>query len=207
MDSIKGFSKREIEQLAAMAEGAKENGMNLSDVFERFAAEHKRAKGSVRNFYYEFVRMCAEDEVLRAKYFKHLPTVSRAEMFDDDQARFLIRKILIGKQNNKSVRRTILELANGDEKLALRYQNKYRNLRKNKGFMIESVAKDLGAEEQAFLLLDGKKIPPFTVRQLKASINALVEKIALGYRTENQNLKQQVQLLQQENEILKRMLP
>ena len=151
--------------------------------------------------------MCDRDEVLRARYFKNPPKVGRAELFDDDQARFLIRKILVGKQNNKSVRRTILELANGDEKLALRYQNKYRNLRKNDGFLIESVAKDLGAEEQAFLLLDGNKIPSFTVRQLKSSINALIEKIALGYREENQNLKQRVQLLQQENEILKRMLP
>ena len=45
MDSIKGFSQREIAQLAAMAEGAKQNGMNLSDVFEKFATEHERSKG------------------------------------------------------------------------------------------------------------------------------------------------------------------
>ena len=51
-----------------MAERAEEENGSLSDVFGKFAEKSGRAKGSVRNFYYELARDCAADESICKKY-------------------------------------------------------------------------------------------------------------------------------------------
>ena len=52
---MKGFSSDEIKRLIYLADKNKREGKSLSEVFSRFAAESGRAKGSVRNFYYNLL--------------------------------------------------------------------------------------------------------------------------------------------------------
>lgn len=206
MQTIKGYSEEEVRALAGMAESARENNVKLSAVFEAFARDYGRAKGSVRNFYYDFIRMCSSDEQLSSAYFSKLPKVSRIRSFDEAEARFLVRRILIGKKVNKSVRRTIIELSGGDEKLMLRYQNKYRNIVKSNRALIDEIAAELGMQEESIISGKSKKVPDITLKQLKSSINALVENIARSAKKENVELKERNRALEAENAALREVL-
>ncbi|MBQ9481894.1 MAG: hypothetical protein IJU84_07005 [Clostridia bacterium] len=191
MKKFHGFTDDEIRALALLAETARKNNGKLSDVFAEFARKTGRAKGSVRNFYYEFLRACGEDESLAKEYFSSAPKVNRARAFDEEETNKLLLAVREGRRENKSVRRSIIELAGGDEKLTLRYQNKYRSLAKSKAGEGESAEKFL---------------PVSAVRRVKAEINALVERIALSVRDENDRLKKKADLLEQENAMLKGIL-
>ncbi|MBR2969331.1 MAG: hypothetical protein IKC36_05760 [Clostridia bacterium] len=206
MNTIKGFTKEEVRVLAERAQAAKENNQKLSAVFEGFAKDYGRAKGSVRNFYYDFIKMCARDEALSSAFFKTPPSANKIRSFDEGETRFLVRKILIGKKLNKSVRRTIIELSGGDEKLMLRYQNKYRNVVKNQRGLIREIADELGMEEDALVSGRNQKVPDITLKQLKTSINSLVEGIARAAREEKQALSERNRILEAENAVLREVL-
>ena len=204
--TIRGFSKEEITDLAEAGEKAKRENGNLTDVFEEFGKKHGRAKGSVRNFYYEFVRMCNADPILAQRFFSAPPKVSRAESFDDEQTKSLVKEILTGRMQNKSVRRTIIELSGGDEKLMLRYQNKYRNILKNTPALVAETAEEMGAKIEEKSGAVSIKVPDISLKRLKAGINALVESVAKSVREENRLLKRRAEILEQENAMLKAIL-
>lgn len=205
MDKIKGFTRSEVLELAAEAEKAKNGNGRLSDVFDAFAKKHNRARGSVRNFYYEFMRMCDQSPSLSEKYFVSRPPVNRARAFSEDEEKMLVEKILAGRRDNKSVRRTIIELAGGDEKLTLRYQNKYRNILKNDRELISRTAEDLGLQDEE-LRRACSRVDENSMRKLKAGINALVENIARSVREECKELKRRNALLENENRMLRTVL-
>ena len=48
-------------------------------------------------------------------------------LFSREEIDVLLENVLVGKANGKSVRAVILDMAGGDEKRALRLQNKYRS--------------------------------------------------------------------------------
>lgn len=206
MYKFKGFTEDEIVELATMCEGARNRGENLSSVFIDFAKKWGRAKGSVRNFYYDLVKECNLDAEFCNRFFGNMPRVNKPLSFSNEETAELVRKIIIGKKLNKSVRKTIFELANGDERLALRYQNKYRNVCKRSPALVGSIAKELGAEEEYLINGKNKKVPEFTLKQLKISINSFVEKIALEVRRENEALKQRIKLVEAERDALRALL-
>lgn len=124
------WSLNNIRRLFSLAKAAEESGDSLSKVFTRLASELDCSVGSVRNYYYS-----------QAKLFKMIPSlatemgieqaITRARpfvTFDPEEAETILVNALINKANGKSVRATITEMAGGDKKLALRYQNKYRSL-------------------------------------------------------------------------------
>ena len=206
MNKFKGFSEGEVKELALAVEDALAVNAKLSTVFEAFAHKYGRAKGSVRNFYYEFVKEC-EGNVARAnKYFKSLPHVNKPVGFSGDEEAWLVRKILIGKKLNKSVRSTISSLAGGDERLALRYQNKYRNVLKNNVALVKKTAEELGVEESEIIACKNKKVAEITLKQLKVSINSFVEKIADDVKKENEGLKSRLLKAESENRLLRALL-
>lgn len=131
---MKGLRSEQTEKLLAYAEKAISENTSLTAVFEKFAAETGRAKGGVRNLYYGLIKSAEKDETLIKKY----PALSRLKAhkgkeFTQSEEEELFRLITLGVKKGKSARRTIRELSGGDEKIALRYQNKYRNMLKKKG--------------------------------------------------------------------------
>ena len=204
--TIRGFSEEEITALAAAVEKAKRENGNLTDVFDKFGKERGRAKGSVRNFYYEFVRMCNADPILAQRFFSAPPKVNRVESFGDEETKSLVKEILTGKMQNKSVRRTIIELSGGDEKLMLRYQNKYRNVLKNTPALVTETAEEMGANAGGKRGTISIKVPDISLKRLKAGINALVENVARSVREENDSLRRRTEVLEQENAMLKAVL-
>lgn len=131
---MKKLSNEQINELLTSADGAVRESRSLSAVFKRFAEENDRAKGGIRNLYYKLVKESKTDKELLTLYpvLKGLKAEkSRAFMKEEEDEIF--EKIREGVAGGKSARRVIKELAGGDEKLALRYQNKYRNMLKERG--------------------------------------------------------------------------
>ncbi len=145
MEKIYGYKERDI---VGLAEFLKSRGSeSLTKVFESYALKYGKAKGTVRNLYYALAKLSKEDQRFCQEYLGGQPiSVSPIIEFDDGEERSLIKKIISAKCDGKSVRRAINDLAEGDSKRALRYQNKYRNAIKNKPTLINEIVDELESE-------------------------------------------------------------
>lgn len=80
--------------------------------------------------YYDLVRK-SRNEAFSAKYLNgEVLTAQEVRAFGAEEERTLVKTILLGKRDGRSARSVIFDLAAGDAKLALRFQNKYRNVLK-----------------------------------------------------------------------------
>ena len=186
-------SKKSVEYIWA----GKQAGKTLTYLFETYGAQHGRAKGSVRNYYYALMKNPKQDDrVVKLLDGKQL-SVERIREFTDEETDETLRSILAEKSKGISVRRAISNLAGGDDKLMLRLQNKYRNILKKQPERIEAIAAELG-------LGTGAAEKSFLQRRLENEINALYDKLALSLKEENARLSSENIKLRRENEALKR---
>ena len=200
------WSLNNIRRLFSLAKAAEESGDSLSKVFTLLASELNCSVGSVRNYYYS-----------QAKLFKMMPALA-AEMgieqaitrarpfvtFDPEEAEAILVNALINKAKGKSVRATITEMAGGDKKIALRYQNKYRNMLKKQPERIEETAKNMGLENVVVQKNGQGRGKDFLERRLEKEINELYDRLALSLKNENERLKETLRQLNEENELLRR---
>ena len=206
MEKIYGYKS---EDVIALAQYLKLNkGRSLSSVFESFAALQGKAKGTVRNLYYALAKKSVMDKEFCKRYFNGVPLkVSRGESFNQDEEKELIKNVLVGSREGRSVRSTIIELARGDAKLALRYQNKFRNAVKNKPELIKDIIKQVGKDGQV-LNFNFTDKPIFSVvnenqvKRLKSEIDNLICKISAPLKRENERLKARIITLENENKRL-----
>ncbi|MBR1891585.1 MAG: hypothetical protein IJ811_03715 [Clostridia bacterium] len=185
---MKPITIQQTRELIESAQKAKETGIGLTKVFAEFAEKTGRAKGSVRNYYYQLCKRARDNKSVLQVY----PTLADANVkknqpFSTEQERRLVDEISEGVRLGKSVRRVVFELARGDHTLALRYQNKYRNVI---------------SKRKAALYADRTE----ELKQLSTEINGLVERIGESLRRENFMLKRRVEQLLRENTALKSAL-
>ena len=200
---MKSFKSKEINELILYCKNSKESGGSLTEVFNNTAKKYDKASGSVRNFYYKLVKnkenFYTETEIPPSLKPAFIKEFSRAESKD------IITKILIDKTNGKSVRQSVYELALGNDKLALRYQNKYRNALKNDERLINEVVVEVTKKY-------GKCYNPLSaktdenLKKIEAEINALLLKIFNSSEKEIQFLKSKVNALTEENAYLKNQI-
>ncbi len=204
MDKIYGYKMQDVTLLAEYLKN-RGNG-SLTSIFADYGQKYGKAKGTVRNLYYALAKKSVEDQAFCQKYLQGKPlAVSKIVEFDAREEKQLIKKILQDKSEGKSVRSSIMQMANGDGKIALRYQNKYRNAVKNKPSLIDEAIKELREEgcDLSLLTLDKVAVDgqenERQISQLKREIDGLVNKIAIKIRKENQALKERVCALEKEN--------
>lgn len=145
MAKINGYSREEAESFVKYICQGKGQGKTLTRIFEEYAAATHRAKGSVRNYYYALLKSTDNAEVREILKGTSL----RAEdvrPFTDEETDKILREILRQKSRGVSVRRAVLNLADGDDKLMLRYQNKYRNVMSKQPERIERLMKECGLD-------------------------------------------------------------
>jgi len=133
---IDGWKKDEVEYLLNIAKSEKP----LLACFKEVADALNRKEGSVRNFYYQFLKKHSGEynDILEG-----VRAVTMPEKFVEREAKELIAKVLAGQAKGLSVRRILMQMSDGDIKLFIRLQNKYRNsLQKNKN-LVSEVMKDL----------------------------------------------------------------
>ena len=124
MEKLYGYKTSDVIALAEFIR--KRENQSLSLIFEKFGEKYGKAKGTVRNLYYALAKKSNEDQAFCAKYLNGKPIlVSKIIGFDGVEEKELIEKIVLEKSKGRSVRSIIMSLADGDAKIALRYQNKY----------------------------------------------------------------------------------
>lgn len=190
MEKINGYTAEEAGNLVKYVCEGKQKGKTLTRIFEEYARKTGRAKGSVRNYYYALLRSTGNKEVkklLRGTDLKAEPV----RAFTDEETDMILRRILTEKSKGISVRRAVLELAGGDDKLMLRYQNKYRNVLAKQPERIQSIKRECGIPED-----EGK-------RQIEREIDGLYDRLASSLREENARLKGEIESLKGENARLK----
>ena len=197
MDKINGYSEQEARALIDFIAEGKKRGEALSALFASYGKKCGRAAGSVRNYYYQFLK--CEDarakEMLRGKRLR----AEKIRAFSDEERNEMLKKILSERSKGYSVRRAIANVCAGNEKQMLRYQNKYRNLVKKQPELIERTAKEMGLPSA----MPARKTD-FLQKRLEREINDLYDRLAVALREENDRLKKAVERLTEENEILRR---
>ena len=191
MAKINGYSREEAESFVKYICQGKGQGKTLTRIFEEYAAATHRAKGSVRNYYYALLKSTDNAEVREILKGTSL----RAEdvrPFTDEETDKILRGILRQKSKGVSVRRAVLNLADGDDKLMLRYQNKYRNVMSKQPERIERLMKECGLDSS-----DGGR------QALEDKINSLYDRLNSSLKDEVKRLTALVKKLTDENSLLK----
>lgn len=193
---MRGFSQQEREMLADMARKSKQDGFSLTKVFDEYAKKTKRASGSVRNFYYLMLKQ-------GAKEVDNL-SANKVKSFDKCETVKIVSEILKRTAGGKSVRRVIEEMAE-NPKHALRLQNKYRNVVKNQREFVQEVMAGLErngiAYKNPYQKRQAKK--GYAYHRLQREINGLFERVAQKEKIINEQLKEKIKTLEEENERLK----
>ncbi len=215
MDKVYGFKEKDIIDLAIYLKG-RENS-SLSNIFEEYARVSGKAKGTVRNVYYALAKVSANDKDFRDKYLEGQPiSVSKINGFTQDEEKKLAKDVLRAKLQGKSVRKAIMELAGGDVKTALRYQNKFRNMIKKNQETFKEIARELNVEPEMQMTktLDifpekGQKsaLLEHLISCLRGEIDGLMDRMAEKLSRENKFLKIRIAYLESQLFKLRRKLP
>ena len=202
MEKMYGFKEKDVLSFIEYINNNK--GLPLSQIFSEYALINGKAKGTIRNLYYALAKQSAVDSEFCNKYLNGKPlSVGQIIQFDAKQEKELIKSILLARQKGRSVRSEIMLLANSDAKLALRYQNKYRNAIKNKPELINQIVLEINKENNANTDIVGAPIKSIVSKEqfekLKNQIDSLVLRISSSLRKENACLKERIKILEGEN--------
>ncbi len=196
MNKINGYTEEEAKSLVDYITRGRESGQTLSKLFSGYAEKTGRAKGSVRNYYYALLRSTGDKRVknmLRGTGLK----AEKIVQFSEEETDRILKEILTQKQRGISVRRAVLNLAAGDDKLMLRYQNKYRNVLNKQPERIQRLMRECGIISSS---------PDEGQKRLEAEINGLYDRLALALKDENKRLTALIKKLTDENALLKLQL-
>ena len=168
MNKINGYTQEEATGLIEYIYQGKNAGKTLSYLFETYGKEHSRAKGSVRNYYYAFLKKRDDSRVSEILDGKDL-RAGTIKPFTEEETDEMLRRVLTEKSKGVSVRKAIMSVSQGDERLMLRMQNKYRNLLKKQPERVAKAAKEAGIPEEK----------TFLQRKLEREIDALYSRLAI----------------------------
>ncbi len=192
MNKINGYTEEEARNLVSYITAGKRDGKTLSGLFASFAQKTGRAKGSVRNYYYALLRSTGDKrvrDILRGTQLK----AEKIMPFSEEETDKILKEILISKSKGISVRKAVLNLAGGDDKLMLRYQNKYRNVVSKQPERIERLMRECGIKGGT----DEAR------RRIEDEINVLYDRLAASLKEENKRLTTLLKRLTDENALLR----
>lgn len=191
MEKINGYTKEEAQSLVKFVCEGKGQGKTLTRIFEEYAKNSGRAKGSVRNYYYALLKSTDNAEVREILKDTRLKAED-IRPFTDEETDKILKAILNERSRGVSVRRAVLNLAGGDDKLMLRYQNKYRNVLAKQPERIKRLMRDAGYN----VTDDGRKA-------IEDKINSLYDELNASLKEENKRLTAVIKKLTDENFLLR----
>ncbi len=192
MNKINGYTEEEAKSLVQYICEGRNTGKTLSGMFEGYAKKTGRAKGSVRNYYYALLRSSGDARVKRLLRDTGLKA-EKITQFSEEETDSMLKAILTQKSRGVSVRKAVYNLAGGDDKLMLRYQNKYRNVLTRQPERIEKLMRECGIAGGT----DAAR------KKIEDEINGLYDRLAGSLKEENKKLTAIIKKLTDENSLLK----
>lgn len=201
MENLYGYKEKDVLGLIS---ALKNHKGTLSLAFKSYAKTCGKSVGTIRNLYYKLVKTSKSNKEFCDKYLNGKPINSnQIVFFKGDEDKKMIKDVLLLKSEGYSVRRAIFNLTKGDEKLALRYQNKFRSVKKDNPKLYNSVIEEIKREKPSVnLTLIEDKSPTeydFKLKRLKEEINFLYDSLIKSVKKENQILRQKNRSLMLEN--------
>ena len=193
MNKINGYTEEEAKSLVQYVCDGRNSGKTLSGIFEAYARKTGRAKGSVRNYYYALLRSGGDERVKKILNGTGLKA-EKIMQFSEEETDKMLKAILTQKSKGVSVRRAVLNLSGGDDKLMLRYQNKYRNVLAKQPERIDRLMRECGIKNSGS---DEAR------KRLEDEINGLYDRLASSLKEENKRLTAVIKKLTDENSLLK----
>lgn len=191
MEKINGYTKEEAQSLVKYVCEGKGQGKTLTRIFEEYAKSTGRARGSVRNYYYALLKSTDNADVREILKDTRLKA-EESRPFTDEETDVILKAILKERSRGVSVRRAVLNLAGGDDKLMLRYQNKYRNVLLKQPERIRKLMSEAG-----YPVTDGGR------KAIEDKINSLYDELNEGLKAENKRLTAVIKKLTDENFLLR----
>ena len=191
MKKIYGFKTQDVIGLIDCINNSR--GESLSQIFSKYANLTKKSKGTIRNLYYSIAKLSASDEDFSKTYLNgKVIEVEKKEDFSSIEERKLIEDILTLKGEGKSVRKAVGILAKGDERLALRYQNKFRATIKSKPKMVNEIIGALLKKNPSLRLSTHNQENKFLEKRVKIEIDKLFDRVFMELKKENSILKEKI---------------
>ena len=191
MNKINGYTEEEAKSFVQYVYNGKRAGKTLTSLFNGYAKKSGRAQGSVRNYYYSLLKHADDKEVKRLLKGTNLKAENGCA-FTEEETDKILRAIVTEKSRGISVRHAVQQLAGGDSKLMLRYQNKYRNLLAHQPERVQKMMRECGL-----------KCDDNARAQVEREINGLYDRLADSLKQENARLTAMVKRLSEENALLK----
>ncbi len=208
MEKIYGYKREEVINLCEMIKS--NPNYSPSKIFTEYSIISGKSKGTIRNMYYALAKLSNNDVEFCNTFLDGKPLeIGKIEGFSSGEDIGLVKKIVELKHKGFSVRKAVLRLADGNDKLALRYMNKYRSTIKAKPQIIDQVVNELGLKDESSKPSTSPMqniISEVQFKRLKNEINNLVNKISDKVRKENEYLKQRVCVLELQNLKLNNMV-
>ncbi len=135
-----GWREEEISQLRDAVRRAGGDGEPLRGVFERIGERLGRKPNSVRNYYYACLKREEADNVPHAAPF---------QTFTSEEVHQLVHDVLAARAKGISVRACVQQMARGNRKNMLRYQNKYRSVLKTRPALVRKVIEEMRENGEA----------------------------------------------------------
>ena len=142
-----GWTREEDQALMECVLDARQARQPLKTAFDAIAVKTNRRPNRVRNHYYTQLKPVERTEPA------FLP-------FSEEETERLLSAVLLALSNGQSVRACTLNMANGDTRRMLRYQNKYRALLKTQPERVRAV--------RSALIAKGHRVPDPFVRDPEA---------------------------------------
>lgn len=194
MNKINGYTEEEANELVEFISAGKKSGKTLTALFTTYANKTGRAKGSVRNYYYALLRSTGDERVKKMLGGKNLKA-EKIIPFSELETDRILKQILLQKSKGVSVRRAVLNLSGGDDKLMLRYQNKYRNVSAKEPERLQRIMRECGINKE-----------DEAQRRIEEEINGLYDRLAASLKEENKRLTALLKRLADENALLRLQL-
>ena len=127
---------------------AKESRVPIIRAFEEIARRSGLKSNTIRNYYYRYLH--ANEEMMQVDT-KNTGILAGLEEdigrpFTDAETRELMREMLIAQGKGESVRSCANRLGNGNKRMLIRYQNKYRSIIAREPEYVEAIIRELGKE-------------------------------------------------------------
>lgn len=135
-----GWQAHEKSMLLYEIERAEAEGRPVKSVFQKVAEKTGRKPNSIRNYYYMKLK---ENEFVVNRIHTFVP-------FSKEEILNLIEVMLTEQVKGRSVRSIAMSMAEGDEKLMIRYQNKFRSTVRNNPDVVKEVMLELKKKDIEF---------------------------------------------------------
>ncbi len=202
MKKIYGYKEKDLFGLTEFIEN--NSTKPLSTCFYEYGLLSGKAKGTVRNMYYALMKNSTTDSELKSIYLKDKPiNVSAGKPFSEEENKRVNDYVINAVRRGASVRTATAELSKGDMKLALRYQNKFRNNLKTDKNLKEQYLSLVGKKEddKNYTELVKSVIGDALFNNLVDAVTKLIRKINFDYNKENEFLKQKLKTMEKDSAI------